>query len=272
MLEGNESPAPGQPRACLYRTRVTHQRHYPRIHRLAYRLTYLAFDVDTLPELDASLKLFGYNRRAPFSIRDADHGDVGSGASIRQWLDRISADHGFDPAQRRYVMVCLPRVLGYAFNPISVVYCFDPWGECDAVVYEVHNTFGERHSYVVPTVGARARACEKTFYVSPFCHVRGRYTFRTRPPGERMALAISYHDATAEADDAVVLTAAMHGQRAPLTDAALRRALLRTPAAGIKVMTAIHFEALKLWLKRIPTTLSEKPPRQRRRQRSRTST
>ena len=260
MRAGNDRT---EPRAWLYRTRVTHQRHHPRMHRLAYRLTYLAFDVDVLGELDDHLKWFGYNRRAAFSICDADHGDVGSGESIRTWLDRITADHGLAPAGRRYLMVCLPRVLGYAFNPISVVYCFDARGECDAVVYEVHNTFKERHSYVVPTTGERARGCAKTFFVSPFCHVRGRYTFRTRPPGDRMALAISYHDATAEADDAVVLTAAMHGQRTPLTDATLRQALLRAPAAGIKVMTAIHFEALKLWLKRVPTTLSEKPSRAR---------
>lgn len=246
---------------CLYRTEVVHQRHHPRRHRLRYRLTYLRVDVDALPALDARLKWFGYNRRAPFAVFDADHGTLDGDESIRTWLDRVVAAEGFLVDGRRYEMVCLPRVLGYAFNPISVVYSFAGDGQCDAVIYEVHNTFGERHAYVVPVTGRAPRGCEKTFYVSPFCHVRGRYTFRTRPPGDSMGLAITYRDTPADADETVVLTAAMTGRRLPLTDRRLARELALAPAAGVKVIAAIHFEALKLWLKRIPTTLSEKPRR-----------
>lgn len=263
------SADPAAAPAVLYQTRVFHRRHAPRVHELNYRATYLLVDVDALPTLDRELRLFGYNRRAPFSLHDRDFGPPdGPVRPLRDYLDGLMRTQGINPDGQRFRLLTLPRVLGRSFNPISVAFMSSKEDDAvQAVVYEVHNTFGERHAYVCRVQqNGRAlsrHASDKALYVSPFFDMAGEYRFATSVPGTRLALGITYTaQAAPDAPREVRLSARLTGDALPCTDAQLARAVCLNPLRGVSVLGAIHFEALKLWLKRIPVTLSQKPPRQ----------
>ena len=146
-------------------------------------------------------------------------------------------------------MLCYPRILGYVFNPLSVWFCHDRAGALKAMIYEVHNTFDERHFYVLPAAendGLVSHQCGKAFYVSPFLSRDCRYDFRIRPPGDKVAVVIHQQEA-----GAAVLDASFTGRRRALTDRALLAMLLAYPLMTLKVVAAIHFEAVRLMLKGI---------------------
>lgn len=233
--------------SCVYVGRVTHERTHPRAHRLDYRLFYLLLDLDELESLAARTKLFAHNRAACLAFHDADHGS-GDGRSFRAWLGDALAAYGL-PARRFRVLV-IPRVFGYAFNPITVVYCHDAQDRLVAMLYEVNNTFGERVSYLAPVTrsdGMIRQRCDKSLFVSPFFDLAGHYDFRLTLPGERLHLAIDYAD-----EERTRLKACFAGERRPFSPATLRGLLLRYPGAALKVVAGIHFEALKLWAKGTP--------------------
>ena len=230
--------------SALYVGSVVHHRLTPRPHRFRYRLYWLLIDLDELPRLSGALRLFGHNRRALFSLSERDHGD-GSATPLRAQAEALLAQAGLDLEGGAIRLLCMPRTLGYDFNPLSVYFCHRGDGALAALIYEVHNTFGERHSYVLPA--AEGQSCAKAFFVSPFMAMGLRYEFKVSPPGERLALAIR-----ASGPDGPVLRAALPAQRRPLTDAALLKAGLSVPAIGLKTMAAIHWEAARLWLKGAP--------------------
>lgn len=229
--------------SALYAGTVTHLRHRPMRHALKYRMIQGLFDLDELPDLDRRLRLFGHNRRGVVSFHDADHGD-GSG-DLPGWIRRNLSEAGIE-AQGRIRVLCLPRMLGYAFNPLSVFFCDDRAGGLRGIVYQVDNTFGQRHAYVLPVEDdTRPRqACGKQFHVSPFLPMDLDYAFAVIPPGDATAVKITVSD-----DDGVVLDAAFTGRRRPLTEAGLALALLAYPLMTFKVVAAIYWEALRLWLK-----------------------
>lgn len=234
--------------SALYTGEVAHVRLRPLRHRLRYRVAQGLFDLDELPELSGRLRLFGHNRAAAFSFHDKDHGD-GSG-DLRGWLARELARAGLPGACGRVRVLCMPRMLGFVFNPLSVWFCDDAHGRLAAVVYEVNNTFGGRHAYVLPAAAAEGplrQACGKAFHVSPFLPMALTYAFRLSPPEAEVTIAISAEDA-----DGPVLGASFAGRRRPLTDAGLARVLLAFPFMTLKVVAAIHWEALKLWLRGAP--------------------
>ncbi len=235
------------PDGSLYFGLVTHRRSRPREHKLAYRVYSFLIDLDALPALDRRLKLFSHNRWNLFSFYDRDHGDH-SGRPLRQWVDDQLRRAGLDLSGGSVKVLCFPRVLGYAFNPISVYFCYRADGELAAVLYEVHNTFGESHSYLIPVDRPADKvirqSCDKGFYVSPFIDMEARYDFKLVPPGNRLALVID------QADNAgPLLTASIVGRRATLTDRALAAAFFRIPLVTLKVIAGIHWEALALWRK-----------------------
>ena len=222
-----------------------HRRLRPRHHRFQYRVFAMLIDLDELPALDRGLLLFSWNRRGLFSFQDRDHGD---GRALTVWLDGLLAGAGIEAGGARRVL-CYPRIFGYVFNPISTWFCHDAAGALKAIIYEVHNTYDERHAYVLPVAGESKivrHGCAKNFYVSPFLSGDCRYQFRIRPPGSQVAVAI--HEAEAGAP---ILNASFAGTRRPLTDRALARMLLRYPIMTLKVVAAIHFEAVRLMLKGI---------------------
>ncbi|HME84185.1 MAG TPA: DUF1365 family protein [Roseiarcus sp.] len=231
--------------SSLYVGSVFHRRLTPKPHRFRYRLFWLLIDLEEIDDVDRRLKVFSHNRFNLFSLFDRDHGDGGALSLIAQARELLAAQ-GID-AGGPIRLLCMPRTLGYGFNPISVYFCARPDGALAALIYQVHNTFGERHSYVLPVAEARGavrQACAKAFFVSPFLPMGLRYEFHATPPGETVTLAVR-----ASGPDGVVLRAALAGERRELTDAALMKAGLSVPLEGMKTTAAIHWEALRLWAK-----------------------
>jgi DUF1365 family protein len=242
--------------SALYDGAVVHRRFRPRAHRLRYRLFQLLLDLDALPALDRGLRLFAHNRFALLSHHDCDHGD-GSGRPLRGQIERMLASAGIDAGGGPIRLLAMPRVLGHVFNPLSLYYCHWPDGGLAAVVLEVNNTFGERHFYVAGAQhGAVRSACAKAFFVSPFMSLDMTYDFRLAAPGERAEVAILGR----EAGGAPLMFARFAARRRPLTDAALLRAFLVHPLVTLKVVAAIHLEALKLLAKGLRLQPKPTPP------------
>ena len=223
---------------------VTHTRFKPRGHRLRYRIFMLLLDLDELTALDRSLRLFGLDRfrLTGFSERDHLHGSATPlKTQVEAHLAAAGLAHGGSVR-----MLCMPRILGAVFNPLTVYFCHRPDGALSAILYEVNNTFGEKHSYLIPAEDRPVieQGTEKGFYVSPFMDMDLAYGFRIVPPGDHVSVAVDVSDAEGR-----VLVAAFAGTRVELTDAALWRAWLSHPLMTLGVMSAIHWEALKIWLK-----------------------
>ncbi|MBV1704704.1 MAG: DUF1365 family protein [Hyphomicrobiales bacterium] len=238
--------------SALYVTEVAHRRLRPRRHALAYRVCAMLIDLDELPELDRRLRLFAHGRFAPFSFHDRDYG-ARDGTPLRAWIEARLAEARLGAFAASIRTLTVPRLFGYAFNPITVHFCHGGDGGLGAILYEVHNTFGERHGYLLPVDrGALARgaavehSCAKDFHVSPFMDMELAYDFTVRPPGDRLSVAIRVRD-----EAGVVLTATQAGGRVELTDGALARALAAFPAQTLKIVAAIHWEAVRLFFKRI---------------------
>ena len=237
--------------SALYQGFVMHRRLSPRIHRFRYRVFAMLIELDELPALDRGLPLFGWNRFALFSFQDRDHGSAD--LPLKAWLDGALARAGIAASGPRQVL-CYPRILGFVFNPLSVWFCRDPDGTLKAIIYEVHNTYDERHAYVLPVTPSESRdvsqsvrhGCAKNFYVSPFLTNHGAYQFRVHPPTDSVAVAIREDEAGRP-----VLHASFTGQRRPLHGRALAAMFFAYPLMTLKVVAAIHFEAVRLMLKGI---------------------
>jgi uncharacterized protein len=248
-------------RSALYVGSVVHRRLRPRAHRLRYRLFWMLVDLDEIDTLADGLRLFSRNRFNAVSFYDADFGD-GSGAPLRPQVERhlAKADIALDGG--KISLLCMPRIFGYGFNPLSVYFCYSKIGALVAILYEVHNTFGERHSYLIavdnPVNNARtviAQQCRKVFHVSPFMDMDMTYQFRVAAPAERIAVAIS-----AAKTEGVQMFAALAGRRRDVSDAALLRLLASHPLLTLKVVGAIHWHALRLLLKGIKLRRHPAPP------------
>jgi DUF1365 family protein len=235
---------------------VTHERLRPKNHSLRYRVFSMLVDIDELPALDKSLRLFGHNRAAVFSFHDADHGKGGDG-DLRDWVEKLLVEAGIRLHGGAIRVLCYPRIFGYVFNPLTVFFCYSGDGALRAILYEVSNTHAEKHTYVIPVAESDKdvvrQNCRKTFFVSPFVEMDCEYNFRIVPPGEKVIIAISQSDR-----DGRLLSAKFSGARRPLTDATLGWALIRYPLMTLKIMAGIHWEAFRLWRKGIPV-VSYKP-------------
>lgn len=244
--------------SSLYVGVVTHQRLTPRRHRLRYRLFQLLIDLDEAPALDRRLRLFGHNRFALFSLHERDH-LAGEAWPLRSQVTAMLRKAGIDFGGGPIRLLCMPRVLGYVFNPLSIFYCHRPGGELAAVVLEVNNTFGERHCYVVEATGRDdvvRRGCAKAFFVSPFLGLDMTYDFRLPVPGDRAASAILARGP----DGAPIIAAAFSGVRRELSDRQLGAAFFSHPLLTLKVVAAIHWEALKLLAKGVRLQPKPTPP------------
>ncbi len=252
-------------RSCLYECEVMHHRFTPMVNRFVYRIFMLAIDLDELEELHAGHRLFSYNRPNLFSFRDRDYLPMDepvhqgtqpapalpAGATLKARVLAYLRSHGQDLTGGRVLLVTLPRVAGYLFNPVSFYFCYDSDGQFAAAVVEVTNTFREMKPYFI---GAADRAgaglhrrTPKHFYVSPFSDVDVAFDFRLHPPGEACAVQI---DDFAGAER--TLTTTLTGRRRRLTDARLAWYTLKYPLVTLQVIALIHWQAFVLWCKRVP--------------------
>lgn len=243
--------------SCLYQGKVTHRRVRPKRHSLGYRVFYLLVDLDELDALDRGTRLFAHNGFGLLSFHDADHLD-GSDAPLRDRVERLLRAAGLDHPGGAIRLLCMPRLLGYAFNPLSIYFCHDDGGRLVCLIYEVNNTFGQRHSYVIPVDGGDGvvrQSCAKRFYVSPFLDMDLTYDFHIGPPGEAVTIGVTVRDA-----DGAVLTTGFSGTRRAITDRSLLGAFLGHPLMTLKVVVGIHWEALRIWLKGIKLRTRPRAP------------
>ncbi len=242
--------------SALYTGLVTHRRSRPAAHFLRYRVFMMLLDLDEAPSLNKRLRLFRFDRRGLLSFHQKDHGD-GAPGGLRAWAETHLRAAGL-PTGGAIRVFCMPRVLGYAFNPLTILFCHAPDGKLRATIYEVNNTFGQRHAYVLPVEGRQdmvAQECEKAFHVSPFMDMDLRYRFRICPPHEDISVGIQVLDS-----QGILLAASFNGDRRALTDRAMLREILAMPLQGAKVLAGIHWEAAKLWVKGLKLRPAPKLP------------
>lgn len=234
--------------AAVYFGHVMHCRLRPFRHRFVYRVFSLFLDIERLDALAARTRFFSHNRFNLFSIHDRDHGTA-DGAPLRPWIESQLHNANIAPPAGRIFMLCFPRIFGYVFNPLSVFFCFDGEDKLRAIVYEVRNTFGEKHAYPIAIDNAENGAIithrqNKQFYVSPFIDMNMRYVFRLRLPGETVSVMIREY-----APEGELLIATLTGSRRPFSAVTLAAAFFRYPLMNVKIISAIHFEALRLFRK-----------------------
>ena len=246
--------------SAIYVGAVVHTRFRPVEHRLRYLMPWMLLDLDELPALARRLRFFSVNRFNLFAFNDRDHG-AGSEGPLRDRIERQMRRAGIEPDGGAIRVLCMPRVAGSAFNPLTVFFCYRGDGLLSAMLYEVNNTFGQRHGYLVPVAEPEAKtgtirqSCAKRLHVSPFMDMAMTYHFRVSIPDIRAAVAIEVND-----DRGRVLSAVFTGRRLPLTDGNLLQVFLRHPLLAFQVLSAIHWEALKLWRKGVAVRRQPPPP------------
>lgn len=225
--------------AAIYRTSISHVRRTPLHNAFTYRSYSWYVDVDALPELPKPLRpLAGFTA--------ADHLGDPEG-TLRGNVERYLATQGIDLGGGRITMLASARVFGHVFNPLSLFWCHDDAGELRCVVAEVHNTYGERHCYLLETDGAGRATVPKAFYVSPFNDVDGRYRMKVPEPGDRLAVSI-----VLEREGQKPFIATMDGTRSPATTANILAAAIAVPLAPLRVAAQIRWQGIKLWARRLP--------------------
>ncbi len=245
-------------KSCLYEGRVMHERREPVHNLFHYPLFLFALDLDELDLLDGRLRLFRHNGRALFALRDGDHfqgfrqpgesRSTGGSPSLKEIVCGVLRSHGL-PAAERVVLATSLRVLGYVFNPVSFFYCYGPNEDLIAVMAEVTNTYREQKLYVVAAASrdrVRSRMA-KNFYVSPFVAPDADFAFHLPAPGERLLARID-----AEESGTTAVKAVFAARRVALTDANLLRFFVRYGMNTALVMFRIHFQAFRLWVRRVP--------------------
>jgi DUF1365 family protein len=250
--------------SALYVGTVVHRRLTPKAHALRYRMMMALIDLDEVDALAARLWFFSRNRFNLFSFHDRDHlGPAATGGekpgALREKIEADLAAAGI-PGGGAIRLLSLPRILGYAFNPLSVYFCHAADGSLAAIVYAVRNTFGQRHGYLIPVdraaaAGTIAQSCQKVFHVSPFMDMDMTYAFRVVAPGETVSIAID-----GLKDGARIIATAFAGARRPLSDRALLGTFAAHPFLALAVVAGIHWEALKLWLKGVGLRARPAPP------------
>ena len=257
--------------SSLYECTVLHERFAPKRHRFSYRLFYFVLDLDELEMSSRRLAFFSLNRANLFNFREHDFLPIGEplhnptgptaaptafngSSSLKSRVRAFCSAHGADfGPDGRVLLITLPRVLGFQFNPVSFYFCFDSAGRPVGAIAEVTNTFREVKLYFVPPAELRAGSAvfrlraPKHFYVSPFFGLDLAFDLTLRTPGEKLAVRIDDF-----AGDRRVLHATLTGQRTALTDGRLAWFLLKYPLVTLKIVAAIHWQAFRLWMKRVP--------------------
>ena len=234
--------------SCIYNGNVIHKRFKPKEHFFKYKVFSLLIDLSELNELDKKLNFFSLNKFNLISFYEKDHGER-DGSSLLSWVKLNLANNNIMTENIKIKLLCYPRILGYVFNPLSVFFIYDKNENLISILYEVKNTFGEQHTYVFKVESKNKliqNNCFKKFHVSPFIEMNCNYFFRILNPGENLSVKIDQND-----QEGKILFASQDGKRSDLTNKNLMNSYLKHPLMTFKIITAIHFEAFKLWIKGI---------------------
>ena len=231
----------------IYDGKVIHRRFKPKEHYFKYNVFSLLIDIDELEIIENKIKIFSYNKFNIISFFDKDHGPR-DGTSVKQWVIKNLKDIGIENIKIQIKLLCYPRIFGYVFNPLSVFFIYDENSRLIAILYEVKNTFGEQHTYVFKTDDDKViiNNCTKKFHVSPFIEMECHYYFRVLKPSDKISVIIDQKD-----KDGKLLYASQDGKAAELNEKNLLTSYISHPLMTFKIIAAIHYEALKLWLKGI---------------------
>jgi uncharacterized protein len=244
--------------SCLYECVIVHRRVRPREYAFEHRIMMMYADLEELPAIDRGTRLLSHNRANLYSFRDADYFPTGTTGDLKSRVGEFLRERGIHlPARGRVQLLTLPRILGYIFNPISIYFCSDETGTPLCAIAEVGNTFRETKLFLLPrskdAIADSQRSMRfqvrvpKEYYVSPFSNLDISFDFDCLLPGKTLQVHIEDWDAQGR-----LLESHLRGKRVPLTDYQLLRFAAKFPALTLKVITLIHWHALRLALKRVP--------------------
>ena len=231
----------------IYTGKVIHKRFKPKEHYFKYNVFSLLIDLNELEEINKYIKFFSYNKFNIISFYDKDHGDR-DGSSIKLWVKKNLRNIGLMTEDISIKLLCYPRIFGYVFNPLSTYFIYNKRSELISIFYEVKNTFGEQHTYIFKAQDEKTvqNKCKKKFYVSPFIEMDCEYHFKTLNPREQLSVVINQND-----KDGKLLFASQDGISKDFNNKNLILSYLTHPLMTFKIIGAIHYEAFKLWAKRI---------------------
>ena len=234
--------------SCIYSGSVIHKRFKPKEHFFKYKVFSLFLDLSELNELDDKLNFFSLNKFNLISFHEIDHGNR-DGSSLLDWVKNNLSKNNVSTVNIKVKLLCYPRILGYVFNPLSVFFVYDQNENLISILYEVKNTFGEQHTYFFKVENQNKliqNNCSKKFHVSPFIEMNCNYFFKILNPAQKLSVIIDQYDQKGK-----ILFASQDGERSDLTSKNLMKSYLKHPLMTFKIISAIHFEAFKLWMKGI---------------------
>ena len=230
--------------SCIYNGIVNHTRYKPVKHFLKYNTFSLFLDLDELDKLHKNNLIFSYNKFNIFSFYNKDHGER-DGKPLKVWILDNLRKFNIGENVNKIKLLCYPRIFGYVFNPLSIFYCYKD-STLKAVFYEVKNTFNEQHTYIFRTKNKKKieQKCKKKLYVSPFMNMDTIYDFKLLNPNKKLFVSIKQSD-----KKNLILNAIQKGERKKFNSKQLIINFFKYPFMTIKIITAIHYEALLLWKK-----------------------
>ncbi len=234
--------------SSIYNGSVIHKRFKPKVHHFKYEVFSLFIDLSELNNLEKKITLFSYNRFNLVSFYDKDHG-ARDGSSLIEWVKKNLKENNILFEDIKIKLLCYPRILGYVFNPLSIFYVYDKREKLISILYEVKNTFGEQHTYIFEVKEDKKlfhHNCNKKFHVSPFIGMDCHYFFKTLKPCEKISIIIDQYQTNEK-----ILYASQDGKRVDFNNKELLKSYLKHPLMTLKIISAIHFEAFKLWTKGI---------------------
>ncbi len=233
--------------SLIYTGNVIHKRFKPKEHYFKYKVFSLLIDLDELKIIKENINIFSYNKFNILSFFDKDHGPR-DGSSIKEWVKKNLKNIGINDDKVQVKLLCYPRIFGYVFNPLSIFFIYNERSELISILYEVKNTFGEQHTYIFKTNDNKTiiNNCSKKFYVSPFIEMDCEYNFRVLKPTSTISIIIDQKD-----KEGKILFASQDGIAQKLDEKNLIFSFFSHPLMTFKIIVAIHYEALKLWIKGI---------------------
>ena len=233
--------------SSIYNGTVVHKRFKPKTHFFKYRVFSLLIDLSELEQIDKNIKFFSFNKFNLISFFEKDHGSR-DGTSLTSWVKKNLDENKINSKDIKIKLLCYPRIFGYVFNPLSVFFVYDNQENLISILYEVKNTFGEQHTYIFKADNNNLlqHNCSKKFHVSPFIEMDCDYFFRTLKPSERISVIIDQYQLNEQ-----ILFASQDGIRVDFNSKELLKSYIKHPLMTFKVISAIHFEAFKLWAKGI---------------------